>query len=157
MNILVTGSAGFIGFHLSLKLLKNKKIRVFGIDSLNNYYDKKLKIKRLNKLKSRRNFFFYKINLLEKKKLNLFFKQKNINIVYHIAGQPGVLYSLKNPNSYILNNTKATKVITEIAKKHFVKKFIFASSSSVYGDQKKFPIQKILKKPKNPYAKTKLN
>ncbi len=157
MNILVTGSAGFIGFHLSINLLKNKRFKVFGIDSLNNYYDKKLKIKRLKILKKKKNFSFYKINLLKKKKLNSLFKKNNFDIVYHIAGQPGVLYSLKNPKSYVLNNTAATKVISQVAKKYSIKKFIFASSSSVYGDQKKFPIsENFEKKPKNPYAKTKL-
>ena len=85
------------------------------------------------------------------------FKKNNFDIIYHIAGQPGVLYSLKDPKSYVLNNAKATKIITQIAKKYYIKKFIFASSSSVYGDQKKFPIsENFKKKPKNPYAKTKL-
>tara|TARA_B100001250_G_scaffold401987_1_gene414537 strand:- start:562 stop:843 length:282 start_codon:yes stop_codon:yes gene_type:complete len=83
MNILVTGSAGFIGFHLSLKLLKSKQFNVFGIDSLNNYYNKKLKIKRLKILKRNKNFFFYKINLLEKKNLYLCLK-KIISILFII-------------------------------------------------------------------------
>tara|TARA_Y100000590_G_scaffold456147_1_gene606148 strand:- start:1430 stop:2386 length:957 start_codon:yes stop_codon:yes gene_type:complete len=157
MKILITGSAGFIGYHLSLKLLKNKNYKIIGLDSLNNYYDKKVKKKRLKILTKNKNFFFYKINLLQKKALYNLFKKNKFDVVFHIAGQPGVLYSIKNPNSYLLNNIKATKVLSKIAKDFLIKKFVFASSSSIYGDQKKFPISESFKpNPKNPYAKTKL-
>ena len=157
MKIVVTGSAGFIGFHLSKKLLQNKKNTVIGIDSISSYYSIQIKKKRLTLLNKNKNFKFIKANLIKKEKIEKIFEKFKPNIVLHIAGQPGVLYSFKNPNSYKVNNINATKTICNVSKKFNVKKFIFASSSSVYGDQKNFPIKEsFIKKPKNYYAKTKL-
>ena len=154
-KILITGSSGFIGFHLAKYL--SKKNKILGLDNHNKYYSKAIKQKRLNFLKKKKNFLFKKIDLKDKKKLDKIFKNFKPEIVFHIAGQPGVLYSFKNPKSYKINNTNVTKIISDLSKKNYVKKFIFASSSSVYGDQKKFPIKEIfLTNPKNPYAKTKL-
>ncbi len=155
MNIIVTGSSGFIGFHLANFLSKTNK--VLGIDNHNNYYSKYIKKKRLLILKKNKNFFFKNINLKSYNKLNQIFKKFNPDIIFHLAGQPGVLYSLKNPKTYKINNTLVTKNLCKISKQYKLKKFIFASSSSVYGDQKKFPIKENFKvNPKNPYAKTKL-
>ena len=153
MNIIVTGSSGFIGFHLANFL--SKKNKVLGIDNHNNYYSKYIKKKRLLILKKNKNFFFKKINLKSYNKLNQIFKKFNPDIIFHLAGQPGVLYSLKNPKTYKINNTIVTRNLCKISKQYKLKKFIFASSSSVYGDQKKFPIKENFKvNPKNPYAKT---
>ena len=157
MKILVTGSAGFIGYHLVNGLTNNIKNTVIGIDSVNGYYSTKVKKLRLKILKLKKNFTFKKINLENTKKLELLIKNFQPDTVFHVAGQPGVLYSFKNPLSYKKNNISATKNLSLICKKYKVKKFIFASSSSVYGDQKKFPIKESFKKkPKNYYAKTKL-
>ena len=157
MKILVTGSAGFIGYHLVNGLTSNIKNTVIGIDSVNGYYSTKVKKLRLKILKRKKNFTFKKINLENTKKLGLLIKNFQPDTVFHIAGQPGVLYSFKNPLSYKKNNISATKNLSLICKKYKVNKFIFASSSSVYGDQKKFPIKESFKKkPKNYYAKTKL-
>ena len=155
-KILITGSSGFIGFHLSKFLLKKKYI-VIGIDNHNSYYSRKVKIKRLSILKKNKKFFFEKIDINNKQKLNKVFQKFLPNIVIHLAGQPGVLYSFKNPNSYYANNINATKTLCRICKDFEIKKFIFGSSSSVYGDQKTFPILENAKvNPKNVYAKTKL-
>ena len=155
MKIIVTGAAGFIGFHLCKSLLKNKKITVVGIDNINSYYSKSIKKKRILLLK-KSNFIFKKIDLINKKKLDLVIKKFNPETIYHLAGQPGVLYSFKNPNSYKINNIIATKVLCKISKKYKIKNFIFGSSSSIYGDHKKFPIKEnFKKKPKNYYAITK--
>ena len=157
MKILVTGSAGFIGYHLASNLTSNIKNTVIGIDSVNGYYSTKVKKLRLKILKQKKNFTFKKINLENTKKLEIVIKNFQPDTVFHIAGQPGVLYSFKNPLSYKKNNISATKNLSLICKKYKIKKFIFASSSSVYGDQKKFPIKENFKKnPKNYYAKTKL-
>jgi len=157
MKILVSGSAGFIGYHLVSGLTTNIKNTVIGIDSVNGYYSTKVKKLRLKILKQKKNFNFKKINLENTKKLEIVIKNFQPDTVFHIAGQPGVLYSFKNPLSYKKNNINATKNLSLICKKYKIKKFIFASSSSVYGDQKKFPIKENFKKnPKNYYAKTKL-
>ena len=154
-KILVSGSSGFIGFHLVQKLIK--KNIVIGIDNHNNYYSKKIKNNRLEKLLKKRRYIFKKIDLNSSDKLENIFKKFRPQIVYHLAGQPGVIYSLKNSKIYFVNNVTATKSISEISKKYNVEKFIFGSSSSVYGDQQKFPIKETFKvNPKNPYAKTKL-
>ena len=117
----------------------------------------KIKKKRLSILKKNKNFLFKKINLVDYKKLNSFFINYKPDIIFHLAGQPGVLYSFKNPKSYYLNNVNATRYLCTLSKKNNIKKFIFGSSSSVYGDQKKFPIKENFKlNPKNPYARTKL-
>jgi len=156
MKIVITGSSGFIGYHFADELLK-KKYKVIGIDNHNNYYSSTIKKKRLNKLKKNKNFQFYKLNLVNEKSLEKIFIKHQPDVIFHLAGQPGVLYSLKYPKTYLINNVNATKSICKISKKHNVKKFIFGSSSSVYGDQKKFPIKETFKEnPKNPYAKTKL-
>tara|TARA_Y200000002_G_C22634347_1_gene643959 strand:- start:376 stop:1332 length:957 start_codon:yes stop_codon:yes gene_type:complete len=155
-KILVTGSSGFIGYHLC-KYLLSKKFYVYGIDSHNKYYSNSIKNKRLSILKKKNKFKFFKTNLINEKKLDEIFKRYSPNIVFHLAGQPGVLYSFKNPKSYYLNNEKATKSLCKISKKNQIKKFFLGSSSSVYGDQKKFPIKENAKlNPKNVYAITKL-
>lgn len=156
MKILITGSSGFIGYHLSKKLLKNKKNIVYGIDSLNKYYSVNLKKKRTQLLKKNKNFFFKKLNLCNLLASKNYFLKIKPTIIFHLAAQPGVIYSFKNPDSYFLNNVKATKNILKILRCIKIKKFIFASSSSVYGSQKKFPIKEnFILNPINYYAKTK--
>ena len=157
MNILISGAAGFIGYHLAKQICQNRKFNVLGIDSINGYYSKKLKKKRISLLKKNKNFLFKNTNLTNKKSSKLTINKFKPDIIYHLAGQPGVLYSFKNPQSYYKNNVLATENLVQIAKELNIIKFIFASSSSVYGDQKKFPIKENFKlKPKNPYAITKL-
>ena len=157
MIVLITGSSGFIGFHLSNFFLK-RGYKVLGLDNHNGYYSKRIKNKRLLFLKKNKNFNFFKTNIADPVKLEKIFYNYNPDVVYHLSGQPGVLYSLKNPKIYKINNFIATKNICKLCKKYEVKKFFFASSSSIYGDQKKFPIKESSKPfPKNPYARTKLN
>ena len=138
-KILITGAAGFIGYSLCKKLLNNKNYEVIGIDNLNSYYSVKLKKERIKKLKYEKNFQFYKLDLLEKKKLNDLFSRMNFKIVYNFAAQAGVRYSFKDPESYINSNIIGFSNILNLIKKFRVKRFYFASSSSVYGDIGPFP------------------
>ena len=139
-RILVTGSAGFIGFHLCLKLLKMGK-EVVGVDNINNYYDPKLKNSRLKILKKNKRFFFYKINIKDENKLKKVFKQNNIKFVVNLAAQAGVRYSLINPKSYIDSNLVGFYNILNLSRIYKVKHFIYASTSSVYGALKKLPFK----------------
>lgn len=138
-KILITGAAGFIGFSLCKKLLKNKKNVIIGIDNLNSYYSVKLKKERIKELKYEKNFRFFKLDLLEKSKLNDLFKRMKFKIVYNFAAQAGVRYSFENPESYINSNIIGFNNILNLIKKFKIKKFFFASSSSVYGDIGPFP------------------
>ncbi len=137
MKILVTGCAGFIGFHLSSKLAK--KHEVFGIDNLNEYYDKNLKISRLKLLKKLKNFHFHNIDIRNKKKLNNFYKKNDFKYIVHLAAQAGVRYSITHPDSYIDNNINGFLNILECCKSNNIKHLIYASSSSVYGGNKILP------------------
>ncbi len=154
-NILVTGAAGFIGFNISNFLL-NKNFRVFGIDNYDNYYSTKIKYIRIKILNKNKNFFFKKIDITNKKKLDFFFKKKKFDFVIHLAAQAGVRYSLINPQKYIDVNIIGFLNIIEQIKINNIKNFIYASSSSVYGDSKKFPLnEKHSLKPKNIYGMSK--
>lgn len=133
MKILITGCAGFIGFHLIKKLLKEKNIEVVGIDNINNYYDIKLKHSRLKNLKKFNKFKFFKIDLTDVKKIDNLFKKKKIDFVINLAAQAGVRYSLKNPDQYINSNVLGFYNLLEKMKKYNVKNLLYASSSSVYG------------------------
>jgi len=157
MNFLVSGCAGFIGYHLTNYLCKKYKYnKIFGFDNMNNFYSVKLKQKRIKNLKKNKNFFFKKIDLKERKKISEIFKKKNIKIVFHLAAQAGVRDSLKMPKSYFKSNFEGFINMINLSKKYEVIKFIFASSSSVYGDQKKFPLNEDIKIiPRNIYAATK--
>ena len=137
---IVTGSAGFIGFHLSLKLLNNG-YQVIGIDNLNSYYDVNLKKDRNKILKSYKSYKFKKIDIKNYKELESVFKKKNFECIINLAAQAGVRYSLINPKSYIDNNILGFFNVIDLAKKYKVKKIIYASTSSIYGIQKKFPIK----------------
>ena len=139
MNILVTGCAGFIGYHLSNKLLL-KKNKVIGIDIIDNYYSIKLKKERLKNLKNFKNFIFHKLNIVDFKKLNKIFKKNKIDCVVHLAAQPGVRYSYENPKKYFDDNIIGFYNVLEISRQNKIKNIIFASSSSVYGNQKKQPV-----------------
>lgn len=136
--IVVTGCVGFIGFHLTQKLLSQKKI-VFGIDKIDSYYDRKLKLSRLKILKKNKNFLFSKLDLNNMQKLHNLLKKKKISSIIHLAAQPGVRISIKKPHNTLYQNINAFINIIEIARVLNVKKFIYASSSSVYGDTKKYP------------------
>ncbi len=138
MNCLVTGCAGFIGFHISLKLLLNKNYKVFGVDNLDNYYDKKLKKDRLKVLIKNKNFFFKLLDINNIKNLENIFKKNKLDIVIHLAAQPGVNYSFKNPSKYIKNNINGFFNVLDLSSKHKIKNFLYASSSSVYGNNKNF-------------------
>ncbi len=139
-KILITGSAGFIGFHLSLKLLKNR-FRVIGIDNYNSYYDVNLKKARNSILKKYKNYSFKKVDIRNYKSLEKIFKKNKIDIVINLAAQAGVRYSLVNPKSYIENNIVGFFNMIENTKNYKIKKFVYASTSSIYGMQKKFPFK----------------
>jgi UDP-glucuronate 4-epimerase len=157
MNYLVTGCAGFIGYHVAVSILKqDKQSKVIGIDNLNDYYSVKLKQKRIQLLKQSKRFNFLKINLIDKKKIIRVFNKHKIDFVIHLAAQAGVRYSLINPESYYESNIVGFSNIIEISHANNVKKFIFASSSSVYGDKKRYPLNETEKiYPKNIYSASK--
>lgn len=156
-KILITGSAGFIGFHLCKDLIRNKNLSLIGIDNINNYYDVKLKKERINILKNLgTNFKFIKIDLNSVKIKHLFFKEK-FDVVIHLAAQAGVRYSISNPEAYVVNNLNGFFNIINQSSKNKIKHFIFASTSSVYGDNSKFPLKEHYNtnKPLTFYAATK--
>ncbi len=155
MKILVTGVAGFIGFNLS-KFLLDKKFKVIGLDNINNYYSINLKKDRLKKLKRNDNFKFYKIDLRNIKKLDEIFKKHKFDAIFHFAAQAGVRHSVDNPRKYIDSNISGFFNILEKVRIKKIKKFFYASSSSVYGNSKLFPLkEKNLLFPTNTYSLTK--
>jgi UDP-glucuronate 4-epimerase len=155
MNILITGTAGFIGFSVAKELL-DKNHQIYGIDNLDNYYSVKLKKKRLEELKKYKNFIFYDIDITNKKNIKKISKLK-IKLLYHFAAQPGVRYSLVNPKKYYDTNVKGFENILDIINKKQLTKVIYASSSSVYGDQTKFPTKEDSPlNAKNPYGVSKM-
>ena len=143
MKILITGSAGFIGYHLSNKMISSKKNLVVGIDNLNNYYDLSLKKKRIKSIKnkSKKNFFFIKTDISNFTQLEKIFKKYKFDIVVNLAAQAGVRYSLKNPEAYLKSNLIGFFNILELSKKYKIKHLVSASTSSVYGRIKKLPLK----------------
>ena len=137
-RVLVTGSAGFIGYHLSKRLLKDG-CHVTGIDNLNPYYDVSLKEARLKKLTSFENFSFFKIDISDRETVEKIFKSTQFEVVVNLAAQAGVRYSLKNPRAYIDANIVGFVNILECCRHNNVRHLVFASSSSVYGANTKMP------------------
>ena len=155
-NILITGAAGFIGFSYANELLSKGYI-VYGIDNFDEYYSLKIKKKRIKLLKKCKNFVFKKIDITNKKNLINFLSKKNFSHVFHFAAQPGVRYSFVNPQKYLNVNINGFINLLNIIKNKKVKKFFYASSSSVYGDTNKFPVDENQKlTPKNPYGISKV-
>ena len=142
MKVFVTGSSGFIGFHLSKKLLE-KGHSVKGFDSMNKYYDVKIKKARLKILKKYKKFSFTKNKLENKKILTDSILRFKPTIIIHLAAQAGVRYSIENPKAYMDSNITGTYNIIELAKKINIKHLLIASSSSVYGANKKLPFTEI--------------
>lgn len=138
MNILVTGTAGFIGFHLTRRLLA-EGYHVIGIDNMNDYYDVQLKKDRLKLLEGNTQFEFHQIDLSDREKLNQLFEAKPIPIVINLAAQAGVRYSLTNPHSYVTSNLVGFVNILEACRHYSVEHLIYASSSSVYGANVNIP------------------
>jgi UDP-glucuronate 4-epimerase len=155
-KILVTGSAGFIGFHLSKRLL-DLGYQVLGVDNINDYYDVALKQARLAQLADYANFEFQKIELSEKDTTSEIFKNFKPEIVIHLAAQAGVRYSLINPHAYIESNVVGFINILEGCRHHGVKHLVYASSSSVYGANTKVPfaVSDPVEHPVSLYAATK--
>jgi len=137
-KVLVTGAAGFIGYHLSKRLLENG-CSVAGIDNLNSYYDVSLKEARLERLKSFENFSFIKEDIFDKEAMEKIFERMRFEVVVNLAAQAGVRYSLKNPQAYIDANIVGFVNILECCRHNDVKHLVFASSSSVYGANTKMP------------------
>ncbi len=156
MKILVTGAAGFIGFHTCLKLV-NQGHNVYGIDNINDYYDPKLKFDRLielgfdkfdveifkNNTQSTKfnSLRFSRIDIVDDDSIDNLFKQEQFEIVCHLAAQAGVRHSIKNPKAYIDSNINGFLNILEGCRNHKVKHLVYASSSSIYGENKKVPFE----------------
>ena len=139
-TILVTGAAGFIGANLCLRLLsENKDVHIVGIDNMNDYYDVRIKEYRLDKLKDFSNFEFIKGSIADRELINKIFEDKKIDIVVNLAAQAGVRYSITNPDAYIESNIIGFYNLLEAMRHHMVEHFVYASSSSVYGTNKKVP------------------
>ncbi|MCP4465430.1 MAG: NAD-dependent epimerase [Halieaceae bacterium] len=132
MQILVTGAAGFIGYHLSEKLLARGN-RVMGLDNLNDYYDVSLKEARLERLRRQQHFTFVKADLRDRDALNELFEATRFDAVINLAAQAGVRYSLENPHAYIDSNIIGFTNILECCRHHHIGHLVYASSSSVYG------------------------
>jgi UDP-glucuronate 4-epimerase len=137
-NVLVTGAAGFIGYHLSKRLLEDG-CKVIGIDNLNSYYDVGLKSARLEKLEVFKNFTFLKEDISIKEAVERIFASSHFDVVVNLAAQAGVRYSLKNPHAYIDANILGFINVLECCRHQSIKHLVFASSSSVYGANTKMP------------------
>ena len=166
MNILVTGSAGFIGANLVLRLLKTEKnLDIVGLDSVNNYYDVRLKEYRLGLIEDlaktqeadTNNWQFVKGNLADKALIDNLFEQHRFDIVVNLAAQAGVRYSIENPDAYIESNIVGFYNILEACRHHPVQHLVYASSSSVYGGNRKVPfsVDDRVDNPVSLYAATK--
>jgi len=153
---LVTGAAGFIGFHVSRALLERGD-RVLGLDNLNDYYDVSLKEARLRLLQDNEAFTFYKEDLANREGLTKIFGRNRIQVVCNMAAQAGVRYSLVNPFAYQSSNLEGFLNIIHLSQEHQVENFVYASSSSVYGNNKKVPfsVQDRVDNPISLYAATK--
>ena len=157
MKIFITGCCGFIGFNFANFLAKsNKKIRIIGIDNLNDYYSVNLKRKRLKELNKNKNFIFYKIDINQYEKLKKLYKKYFFNYVFHFAAQAGVRYSLINPKAYIESNISGFFNVINLSLEFNIKRLFYASSSSAYGELNKFPLKEnYILKPKNIYGLSK--
>ena len=141
MHYLITGCAGFIGYHLCKKILeKNKIAKIYGVDNINDYYDINIKLERLKDLRKYKNFEFKKIDIKNYEKINSYLKSKKIVYLVNLAAQAGVRYSIKNPRAYLDSNIIGFFNLLEISKKKKIKHFLYASTSSVYGDSEDFPL-----------------
>ena len=156
-KILITGTAGFIGFFLTNKLLLDKSNKVIGIDNINHYYDINLKHDRLKLLKPYKNFIFIKGDISEKNLIMNVFQEYRPQVVINLAAQAGVRYSLENPDVYIQSNIVGFFNILEACRHYPVEHLIYASSSSVYGANKKVPFEEtdFVDHPVSLYAATK--
>lgn len=140
ITVLVTGAAGFIGSNLCKRLLNDHRdIKVIGIDNMNDYYDVRIKEYRLDTLLKYDNFHFVKGNIADKEIVNGLFERYEIDIVVNLAAQAGVRYSIENPDAYIESNIIGFYNILEACRHHSVEHLVYASSSSVYGSNKKVP------------------
>ncbi|MCI6963164.1 MAG: NAD-dependent epimerase/dehydratase family protein, partial [Bacteroidales bacterium] len=140
-TILVTGAAGFIGSNLVKRLLKDfEPIKVIGIDSITDYYDVNLKYERLKEIESlSKDWAFIKGSIADKTIIDKIFKENKIDVVVNLAAQAGVRYSITNPDSYIESNLIGFYNILEACRHHPVEHLVYASSSSVYGNNEKIP------------------
>lgn len=155
-KILVTGAGGFIGYHLSERLLE-EGYEVIGVDNLNEYYDVNLKQHRLEKIKDKELFTFIKMDISDKSALEIIFQEYKPNIVINLAAQAGVRYSIENPDVYIQSNVIGFFNILEACRHFPVEHLLYASSSSVYGSNKKVPFEEtdFVDNPVSLYAATK--
>jgi UDP-glucuronate 4-epimerase len=156
MKILVTGAAGFIGYHTCENLLARGH-EVFGVDNINDYYDKNLKFARLGKLRTKGGFKFDELDISDRRGIELYFNKIKPNRVIHLAAQAGVRYSIENPHAYIDANLVGFTNILEGCRRNNVDHLVYASSSSVYGANKKLPfsITQPVDHPVSLYAATK--
>lgn len=156
-TILITGAAGFIGYHLSLRLLKTTELRVIGLDNLNDYYDVRLKTDRLAELRQFERFTCVQADLADSDAVDALFKEHQPEIVVNLAAQAGVRYSIEHPRAYIATNVVGFFNILEAARHNPVRHLLFASSSSVYGNQQKTPfcVDDPVDRPISLYAATK--
>ena len=137
-KVLITGAAGFIGFHLS-KAVLNKGIEVIGVDNLNSYYDVNLKKARLESLQKIKNFKFKQLDISDDKAIKQLGEENNFKIIINLAAQAGVQYSIENPHEYIDSNIRGFLNILELSKAQKIEHLIYASSSSVYGMNETIP------------------
>ena len=156
-KLLVTGTAGFIGYHLSKRLLE-ENYKLIGIDNLNNYYSPQLKKDRLEQLIKHPNFEFIKLDFSDSSKTKSFFKNQAFEQIIHLGAQAGVRYSLENPQAYIDTNITGFLNILEGCRYNNISKIIYVSSSSVYGNNSKLPFSENAqaKQPENLYGASKI-
>lgn len=156
MKLLITGAAGFIGYHLVCNLVQREDIQVVGLDNINDYYDVRFKYDRLAacgiskedikdqepcRSASFSNYVFYKADIADNETLSRIFEEEQIDVVIHMAAQAGVRYSIENPHAYVLSNLVGFANMLECCRHHKIKHLIYASSSSVYGQNKHQPFR----------------
>ena len=149
MRVLVTGAAGFIGYHVAERLLARGD-EVIGLDNLNPYYDPSLKEARLARLRARSAFRFEKLDLADRVGMETLFGTAAVDRVVHLAAQAGVRYSIENPHAYVESNLVGTLHVLEGCRRNRVEHLVFASTSSVYGANTKMPFSQRRQSPSRP-------